>query len=47
MTFGLDSSFSETAWCSASTPTLASDLGNLVFRVVSMTHKYFDGIARR
>ncbi|MGD9304595.1 MAG: methionine--tRNA ligase [Desulfobacterales bacterium] len=43
MTFGLDSNFSEEALIHRINSDLANDMGNLFSRVISMTHKYFEG----
>ncbi len=44
MTFGLDSSFSEAAMVQRINSDLANDLGNLFSRVISMAHRYCDGV---
>ncbi len=43
MAFGMDSSFTEDAFIARFNADLSNGLGNLVSRVLSMQHKYFDG----
>lgn len=44
MAFGLDSNFSEEAIIQRINSDLANDLGNLFKRVITLAHKYFEGV---
>lgn len=44
VSFGSDGNFSEEALISRTNADLANNLGNLVNRTISMSHKYFDGV---
>ncbi len=44
--FGSDGNFSEEALISRTNTDLANNLGNLVNRTISMSHKYFDGLTK-
>jgi methionyl-tRNA synthetase len=46
MVFGMDSAFTEDAFVTRFNADLSNGLGNLVSRVLSMQHKYFDGVVQ-
>ncbi|MBE6140079.1 MAG: methionine--tRNA ligase [Firmicutes bacterium] len=46
VSFGEDGNFSEDALIARTNADLVNNLGNLVHRTISMTHKYFDGIVK-
>jgi methionyl-tRNA synthetase len=46
MVFGQDSAFTEDAFVTRFNADLSNGLGNLVSRVLSMQHKYFDGVVQ-
>jgi methionyl-tRNA synthetase len=46
MVFGQDSAFTEDAFVTRFNAELSNGLGNLVSRVLSMQHKYFDGVVQ-
>jgi len=46
MVFGMDSAFTEDAFVTRFNADLSNGLGNLVSRVLSMQHRYFEGIVQ-
>lgn len=46
MVFGLDANFTEDAIVTRINSDLANDLGNLFSRVLSMNHRYFNGVVK-
>lgn len=44
VSFGSDGAFSEEALINRTNTDLVNNLGNLVNRTISMSHKYFDGV---